>query len=72
MLNDVSENCPVGKKKRGRPSSSESYVYITIGLRPEHWCWLALWFPTGSPSDQARALLDRALKFWPSGPNRFK
>lgn len=67
-----SANCSVGKKKRGRPASADSYVYVTIGLRPEHWRWLALWFPNGSPSDQVRALLDRALKFWPSGPHRFK
>lgn len=64
-------NKPTGKK-RGRPSSPDAYVYITIGLRPFQWEWLALWFPNGSPSDQVRALLDRALKFWPVGPGRFR
>lgn len=67
-----SENIPVGKLKRGRPASSDAFVYVTIGLRPAHWLWLSLWFPGGSASDQVRALLDRALKFWPSGPYRFK
>lgn len=65
-------NFSTGKKKRGRPSSSESYVYITIGLRPGQWEWLARWFPNGSPSDQVRSLLDRAMKFWPGGPSVFR
>ena len=71
MLNSDCANIPTGKK-RGRPASPDAFVYITIGLRPEHWRWLSLWFPGGSPSDQVRALLDRALKFWPSGPAKFK
>ena len=67
-------NNPTGLKKRGRPLGSvkkDSYIYITIGLRPVHWVWLGLWHE-GTVSDQIRALLDRALKFWPAGPNRFR
>ena len=67
-------NFPIGKIKsrRGRPAKDDAFVYVTIGLRPAHWAWLKLWFPGGNPSDQLRALLDRALKFWPSGPVRFR
>ena len=58
--------------RRGRPRSPDSLVFVTVGLTPTQWAWLRLWFPTGSPTDQLRALFERALKFWPAGPGRFR
>jgi len=62
----------ISRKNRGRPRKDDSFVYVTIGLRPIQWAWLQLWFPNGSPSDCVRSLLDRALKFWPAGPYKFR
>lgn len=57
--------------KRGRPLSSDSLVFVTVGLARVQWAWLSLWFPTGSTTDALRSLLDRAMKFWPAGPYAF-
>ena len=58
-------------KKRGRPSSPDSLVFITVGLTPVQWQWLSLWLPGASPTSQLSMLFERALKFWPSGPAAF-
>lgn len=68
----LDSNSSTGKRRRGRPRKDDSFVYITIGLRPDQWRWLSLWFPSGSPSDHLRSLLDRAMKFWPGGPFVFR
>jgi hypothetical protein len=56
----------------GRPRSKDPLIFKSIGLTASQWEWLQLWFPTGNVTDQLKALHERAVKFWPSGPNRFK
>lgn len=66
------ENALEQKRRRGRPRSASSFRFKTVGLEPEDWSWLALWCPDGNQSVQLRELLDRAKKFWPTGPARFR
>lgn len=61
-------NSTTVKKRRGRPSSPDSLVFVTVGLSSAQWEWLKLWFPTGSLTDALRSLVDRAMRFWPLGP----
>jgi hypothetical protein len=56
----------------GRKKSPDALVFKTVGLTQAQWDWLALWLPGGSITSQFRSLLDRAMKFWPSGPTRFR
>lgn len=58
--------------RRGRPCSKNPQRYKTVGITEEQWQWLERWRPGGSPSDQLRELLDRAMKFWPGGPAVFR
>lgn len=58
--------------RRGRKNDPNKKVFRSYGLRPDRLKWLELWFPDGNPTDQINALLDRAMKFWPSGPARFR
>lgn len=58
--------------KRGRKPSPDSLVFVTVGLTPDQWAWLSLWFPTGSRTTQLRELFVRSLKFWPAGPSCFR
>ena len=60
------------KGKRGRPKDPDALKFKTIGLFEWQWQWLALWFPDGNPTNQAQELLDRAVKFWPAGPAKFR
>lgn len=55
-------------KRPGRPKSSDSLVFVTVGLTPAQWEWLSSWFPTGNRSAQFSALFERAMRFWPQGP----
>lgn len=59
-------------KRKGRPRSEDSLVFITVGLSKAQWEWLKLWFPGGNPTDSLKALLERAVRFWPSGPYKFR
>lgn len=59
-------------KKKGRPRSEDSLVFVTVGLTKTQWAWLRLWFPTGSMTHALGALIDRAVRFWPSGPFKFR
>ena len=54
--------------KRGRKSSSDSFRTISVCLTQAQWNFISLWLPTGNPSAALRALLDRAMIFWPLGP----
>lgn len=60
------------RSRRGRKKDPNKLNFRSYGLRPDRETWLALWFPDGSPTDQLNALLDRAIKFWPSGPGKFR
>ena len=55
-----------------RPKSDNPLVFRTVGLTAAQWRWLDLWLLSASPTAQLRELFDRAVKFWPSGPHRFK
>lgn len=57
--------------KRGRKPSPDSLVFKTVGLTPDQWRWLELWFPSSSPTSQLQELFNRAMKFWPAGPFAF-
>lgn len=47
-------------------------VFKTIGLTAAQWEWLKLWHEHGSPTDQVREMMQRAEKFWPAGPAKFR
>ncbi len=63
-----------------RPLSEDPKRFFTIGIRESQLAWVALWIPGYcTPSDPGGAkpnytrgleeLIDRAMKFWPKGPN---
>jgi hypothetical protein len=58
----------------GRPPLPEDQKVIgeSVYLTSAEWAWLELWMPGGNRSEQVRELLERARKFWPSGPARFR
>jgi hypothetical protein len=56
----------------GRPRLKSPFIYHSVSLTQEQWNFIMLWFPTGNPSQALRELLERAVKFWPSGPGRFR
>lgn len=56
----------------GRPRSKDPLVFKTVGFTESQWEYISLWLPSGSPTEQLRSLLERCLKFWPSGPGRFR
>lgn len=64
----------MGKRKRGRPPlpEGERMEGERVYLRPDDWRWLERWLPGGNPSEQMRELFERARKFWPGGPSRFR
>lgn len=64
------ENLP--GRRRGRPRQSDSKLSFGVALRPDQWAYLDLWFPGAKPTAQVEALLERAVKFWPAGPGRFR
>ena len=55
-----------------RPKSANPLVFRTVGLTASQWDWLDTWFPGGSPTSALSDLFLRAVKFWPSGPARFR
>lgn len=55
----------------GRKKSADSKSFHTVGLTPDEWEYLSHW-SSGNKADQLRELLDRARKFWPSGPAKFR
>ena len=59
------------KARGGRNADPDPYIFHSVGLNQIQWEYLSLWFPTGNPSTALRALLDRAIKFWPLGPSVF-
>lgn len=59
-------------RRPGRPRSVDPLVFVTVGLTAAQWRWLSSWFPGGSPTAQMRELFTRAMKFWPSGPHKFR
>jgi len=54
-----------------RPRSKNPLIFKTVGLTEDQWKWLQLWNST-NPTLALRELLDRAFRFWPSGPFRFR
>lgn len=58
--------------KRGRPKEKDALVFKTIGLSEERWTWLAKWHPSTNPTRQITELVERSMKFWPAGPERFR
>jgi hypothetical protein len=60
------------KKGRGRPRSRNALVFKTIGLTQDQWLWMELWRPGESPTAMIQELLERSMKFWPSGPAKFR
>lgn len=63
--------CLFGTGRRGRPRSDNPLVFKTVGLTDAQWQWLSLW-SKASPTAALRDLFDRASKFWPAGPARFR
>ena len=57
---------------RGRKKSPDPLIFKSVGLTSAQWDWLELWQRGASPSHLLRSLLDRAIKFWPSGPTKFR
>lgn len=55
----------------GRPADPDPYIFHAVGLTQKQWEFVSLWFPTGNISHCLRALIDRAMKFWPAGPFAF-
>lgn len=55
-----------------RPKSSDPLITRSVCLTEKQWAWLDLWFTGGNFSLCLRELLDRAMKFWPSGPGKFR
>lgn len=55
----------------GRKASGRALVGKKINLSASEWAWLELWHP-GNPSEQIREMLERARRFWPAGPARFR
>lgn len=62
----------LGKKRGRKPIGNKKLQFKTIGLTAEQWEWLEKWLPGRSPTAQARELFERARKFWPAGPNKFR
>jgi hypothetical protein len=58
--------------KKGRPSNPDSKVFRNVGLRPAEWEYLSMWFDSTNPSMQVSELINRAVRFWPSGPLKFR
>jgi hypothetical protein len=59
-------------KMRGRPKADNPLIFKSLGLTAAQWEWLGLWFPGGNPTEQIRELFERSVKFWPSGPGKFR
>lgn len=55
----------------GRKKSSTSKIFHTVGLTAAEWEFLGKWF-SGNKTGQLRELIERAQKFWPAGPSRFR
>lgn len=60
------------EKRRGRPKKGNSLRFKTVGMTDEDWRWLSLWMPGASPTSQLAELVERAKKFWPAGPTKFR
>lgn len=61
------------KKRRGRPSiGTKAKKFKTVGLTEDEWRWLEMWLPGASPTSQLQELVERARKFWPAGPAKFR
>lgn len=58
-------------KRRGRPRSADPLHRISVRLNSREVEWLSLW-SDDSPTTQIRDLLERAMKFWPAGPYKFR
>lgn len=56
----------------GRKPTGKAKTFRSVGLSESEWAYLELWQTGASPSDQLRELLERAMKFWPSGPAKFR
>lgn len=56
-------------RKVGRPRLESPLQRISVRLNSQQLEWLSLW--SESPSVSIHDLFDRAMKFWPSGPNAF-
>lgn len=59
-------------ERRGRPLSSDKLIFKTIGLTKSQWEWLSLWNGGGNKTVHIRELFERAMKFWPKGPYKFR
>jgi hypothetical protein len=59
-------------KRRGRPPAINPGKRISVYLNSQEAAFLSLWSTDGSPSTQFKDLLERAMKFWPAGPGRFR
>lgn len=55
-----------------RPHSKDPLIFKTVGLTADQWRWLDLWFSDASPTAKMRELFNRSMKFWPSGPAKFR
>jgi len=55
-------------RRGGRPVDPNPYITGSVCLTESQWKYLSLWLPTGNISQALRALIDRAMKFWPAGP----
>lgn len=60
------------KRGRGRPRSKSRLEFKTVGLTADQWKWLELWRPGESPTTMLQEMFERAQKFWPSGPAKFR
>lgn len=64
IANDPGRSRPLG----GRRPDPNPYVTGSVCLTESQWQYISLWLPTGNISQALRALIDRAMKFWPAGP----
>ena len=55
-------------------SKPDSKMFKTVGLTSAQWAWLEQWAISDveNPTECLGELVDRAMKFWPSGPNKFR
>ena len=52
-----------------RPRLDTPSIRISVRINSKQAEFLALW--GNNPTQQINDLLDRAIKFWPAGPNKF-
>lgn len=68
----ITSQSPSISRPVGRPSSPDSLVPVSVRLSHDQIKFLSLWTDNDCISLQLRDCLERAMKFWPAGPNKFR